>query len=194
MGRRTPTVISTARQRFQFVVRFARLDLAPLRPGDWLNLQWELRDFLLPTHADLRPGGLHVWPTDGRMPEEYTREDFQALQWELRDLLALIIASRGDNRVWTYKPVQFRFAVPHVDALPAAAPGRHFVSVQGSTRDMFFMVVQRLLGETNTAALARCPECDLIFLRRSNQRYCTRACTNRVSHRQWRQRQASSTP
>lgn len=54
---RRPSLMTTARQRFQFVVKFAALDLERFRPGDWLNLAWELRDFLLPTHGSVRPGG-----------------------------------------------------------------------------------------------------------------------------------------
>ena len=55
-------LIRNEAQRFRFVVRFAALDLATFRRGDWVNLAEDLRDFLLPTHADLRPGGLHTFP------------------------------------------------------------------------------------------------------------------------------------
>ena len=64
---RRPSLMTTARQRFQFVVQFAALDLEPFRSDDWLNLKDALNDFLLPTHASLQPGGLHPL-ADGLAP------------------------------------------------------------------------------------------------------------------------------
>ena len=188
------SVMGNARQRFQFVVRFASLDLDRCREGDWYNLREDLRDFLLPTHASLRPGGLHLWPTDPPMPEAYSPADFKALQAEVRDMLALVVVSRAGNEVWPYKPVAFRLALPHVPDMPAAHPGRHFVSAQGSTRDLFLLGVAWLLAEVNTSTLSRCPECDTIFLRKSNQLYCARACANKVAYRAYRDRHAVNMP
>jgi hypothetical protein len=152
-------------------------------------LREDLRDFLLPTHADLQPGGLHTWPTESPQPEEYAPEDFRALQAEVRDLLAVVVASRPTNEIWPYKPIQVSGAAPHVSSLPAAQPGRHFVSFQGATRDLFLLRILRLLGQVNTAGLRRCPECDTVFLRNRNQAYCSRTCVNRVTQRRWRERQ-----
>jgi hypothetical protein len=185
------SVMGNARQRFQFVVRFASLDLDRCREGDWLNLKEDLRDFLLPTHTSLRPGGLHLWPTDHPLPEEYSADDFKALQAEVRDLLALVVVSRTGNEAWTYKPVTFAYALPHVPALPSAQPGRHFVSAQGATRDLFLLAVGWLLAEVNTSTLSRCSECSTIFLRKSNQLYCSRYCANKVAYRAYRERQAA---
>ena len=184
-------LIRNEAQRFRFVVRFAALDLATFRRGDWFNLAEDLRDFLLPTHADLRPGGLHTFPTEGRMPEAYTPEDFTALQAETREVLAMVIASRTNRHAWIPKPLQILPTNPHVPALPTPHPGRHFMSVQGAVRDLFLWRVHHLLGQVNTAMLTRCPDCDTIFLRKSNQVYCSRRCVNRVTQRQWRERQAT---
>jgi hypothetical protein len=195
MYSKRPSVMSTARQRFRFIVEFAGLDLERFRATDWLYLSEALRDFLLPTHSSLRPGGLHLWPTEHPQPEEYGPEDFRALQAEVRDVLALIVASRSTNQMWTYKPIQFRYAAPHVPD-QAAQPGRHFFSVQGHTRDLVLLALGWLLTQVDTATLARCPVCDTIFLRKSNQAYCSRACTNHVSYHRWQQRQteAADTP
>jgi hypothetical protein len=185
-----------ATQRLQFVVRFVQLDLDTLRPGDWLNLQWELRDFLLPTHQDLGVRGLHTFPVDPPVPEEYSRADFRALQAEARELLAMVIDSRDDARIWRRIPIDhIRIAAPHVLGPPDRKQGRHFLCVQGPTRDMFLLRLLFLLCELNTAVLLRCPECNTIFLRKRNQEYCSRTCVNRVSQRRWRERQdAAATP
>jgi hypothetical protein len=184
-------LITTAAQRFRFVVRFAALDLTTLRTGDWVNLQEDLRDFLLPTHADLRPGGLHTWPTEGHMPEEYTREDFTALQAETRDMLAMTIASRANPQAWVAKRLSIHCTNPHVPALPDPHPGRHIMSVQGAVRDLFLLHVSHLSRAVNTAMLTRCPECDTVFLRKSNQVYCSKKCVNRVTQRRFREREAT---
>ena len=187
---RRPSLMTTARQRFQFIVQFARLDLEPFRPEDWRGLQDALHDFLLPTHASLQPGGLHLWPTDAPLPYEMTPDDFKALQAETRDVLAMVVAGRDDPSRLTHKPLpSLRYTVPHAPAWHTAAPGRHILSVQGTTRDLFFLGVFGLLAEeVNTATLARCPECDTIFLRKSNQVYCSRSCKNKLAYRHYRER------
>lgn len=182
-------VMVRAADRLRFVVRFAQMDLERLRPGDWLNLQWELRDFLQPLHEDLAPGGLYVCPTDTPLPEEYSREDFRALQAETRDILAMVVASRDDNRVWQRTPIQIRIGAPQVPWPADRNPGRHLLVAQGATRDMFLLLLWTLLGKSNTASLLSCPECGTIFFRKRNQEYCSRTCVNRVSQRRWRERQ-----
>jgi hypothetical protein len=187
--------IFNAAQRLQFVVRFAQMDLETLRPGDWLNLQWELRDFLLPTHQDLLPGGLHVFPVDPPYPEDYSRQDFRTLQAETRAILEMVIDTREDNRGWRFTPIQIRFAAPQVPQPPDGKQGRHLLDAEGTTRDMFLLLLWALLGQSNTAPLLRCPECNTIFLRKRNQEYCSRACVNRVSQRRWRERhETAATP
>jgi hypothetical protein len=112
-----------------------------------------------------------------------------ALQAELHEAFTLAIRSRADNRVLPYTELKtLRYAAPHVPA-DKGAPGRHCLSVQGSVRDLVWFVFYHLLATENTAALARCPECERIFLRQTNQRYCRKACTNRVGQRAWRERQ-----
>jgi CGNR zinc finger len=186
-------VIATARQRFLWLVGFTQLDLATLRVGDVFNLKEELRDFLLPIHTSLAPGGLHVWPTVGPMPEEYTVADLQALQAEVREVLLLAIASRGDPALVLeqgYKELKLRVATPH--CLPdQGAPGRHIISVQGSVRDLVLLLCAALIGSQNTAELARCSECDKVFLKKTNQVYCSKACANRVAGRAFRERQGT---
>jgi hypothetical protein len=183
--------MTTDAHRFRFVLRFVALDLERFRAGDWLNLQEDLRDFFLPTHADLRAGGLHTWVTEDPMPDTYPDTLFHALQAETRDLLARVIASRAHPQAWTPTRLCISTTNPHVSALPDAHPGRHFWSVQGAVRDLFLLRVSQLLRTVNTAMLTRCPACDTIFLRKRNQTYCTKRCVNRVTQRRHRERQAT---
>lgn len=173
-------------QRLQFVVRFAHMELDALRPGDWLNLQWELRDFLLPTYDDLGVRGLHTFPVDPPSPEEYSMADFRALQVEAREILAMVVDSRADNKVWRRIPIDhIRIAAPHV---LDGQQGQHFLCVQGTTRDMFLLRVLFLVCALDTTVLRRCRECGTIFVRQRHQAYCSRPCVNRVSQRRWRER------
>src|SRR5262249_35188471 len=184
-----PSIMSTERQRFAFVVQFARMDFTAPRIYDLTEMQRQLRDFLLPTHASLKPGGLHLYPNKSPYPEEYTPALFQALQAEVRDVLGMILVSRGNPQAWTPKEVTVAYMVPDVPT-DQGAPGRHLISIQGATRDVFLLGVGWLVSKVDTSMLAQCPECDTYFLKKQNQVYCSRACTNRVSFRQWRERQA----
>jgi hypothetical protein len=188
---RRPSEMTTARQRFQFVVKFAALDFETLRPGDWLDLQDELNDFFLPQHADLRPGGVHLWPDE---PRTYGMgpEEFRALQAETRDVLLQVIASRDSGCAMPHKPFRdLRLTVPHAPAWESTAPGRHIWSAQGSVRDVFFFGLYALLVGSNTATLAKCPECDNVFLKKTNQVFCSRYCKNKLAYRHYRERQAA---
>jgi hypothetical protein len=183
-------LMTTHRQRFAFVLRFAAMDLQHMRPGDWLNVRWELRDFLLPIHASLAPGGVHLHPTAGPDPDNYPVDLLRALQGEVQDMLQMVIASRANPQAWVPKYVTLGLSNPHVPALPTPRPGRHLMSVEGTTRDVFLFSVADLLARIDTSALTRCPECDVIFVRKSNQSYCSKRCQNRTTQRRWRERQA----
>jgi hypothetical protein len=188
---RRPSEMTNARQRFAFVLRFAAKDLSTLRPEDWGDLQDELNDFFLPQHADLRPGGVHLWPDE---PRTYgmTPDDFRDLQAETRDVLAEVIASRESQHPMPYKRLpSLRLTVPHAPAWESAAPGRHIWSAQGRVRDVFFFGLYALLVGSNTATLARCPQCDNVVLKKTNQLYCSRSCKNKLVSQHYRERHAA---
>jgi hypothetical protein len=185
--------MTTDSQRFRFVLRFVGLDLDRFRAGDWQNLQEDLRNFLLPIYADLKPGGLHTWPDVGPMPEEYSQADFQALQAETQDYLVRVITSRANPEAWAPQWIRIGLTNPHISAQDGGYPGRHVLSVHGAVRDLFLFRVGALLQRVNTGALTRCPDCDTIFLRKSNQTYCSRRCVNRVGQRRWREQQDATT-
>jgi predicted RNA-binding Zn ribbon-like protein len=125
------------------------------------------------------------------MPEEYAPEDFRALQAETRGLLARVIATRPNPQAWTPTWVRVGATTPHV-AATEGQPGRHVLSLQGATRDLFLLRVAHLLRQVNTGMLTRCPNCDTIFLRKSNQTFCSKRCTNRVMQQRHRQRQEAT--
>ena len=190
---RTPArkLMTTPRQRFKWLVDFVSLDLSTLRSGDQSNVREELNDFLLPLATSIAPGGLHTWVSEGSAPDTYPATELQALQAEIHEALTLAIQSRVDNEVLPWKELpSLRFRAPHVPA-DKGAPGRHCLSVKGKVRDLVWLLLLHLLATENTAALARCPECDRIFLRQTNQRYCGKTCANRVGQRAWRERHAT---
>jgi hypothetical protein len=175
------------RQRFAFVLRLAALDFRPFRSWQWEQLHDELRDFLLPTHASLRPGGVHLFPTIAPMPEEYTERDCVSLQANVRDLLQKTVVARDQGK----SPPPLALPTLTFAAPPATELGGHFLHVEGSVRDLVLFGALELLTKSDLASLTRCTVCDAVFLRKKGQAYCGRSCTNYVSQQRWRERHAT---
>jgi hypothetical protein len=186
----TRKVIRTPRQRLRWLVNFASLDLSALSRGDAFKIREELRDFLLPLHTSLAPGGLHTYPDPetGPPPEEYPPVELAALQAEMHEALTRTIRSRVDPAVLPHVKLTLDYRAPYVPP-EKGMPERHCLSVTGSVRDLVWLLLLQLLATEDTAALAKCPECDRVFLRQTNQRYCSKTCANRVGQRAWRERQ-----
>jgi hypothetical protein len=184
--KRTSKPVTTPRQRLQWLVDFASTDLKDLRGWELDKTRQELADVLLPLHSSLAPGGLHVWPDTE--PTLLPEVELQALQDELRDELAYALARRSSAQEREYRPLRtLRFDVPYAEARHGL-PHRHFCSVQGSVRDVVMLLFYHLMASQDTAALDRCRECERIYLRQPNQRYCSKACANKVGQRAWRER------
>jgi hypothetical protein len=168
------------------LVNFASADLTTMRAGDLLNTRQELADLLMPLHSSLAPGGLHLWPDTE--PTLFPLIKLQALQDELRDELAFALARREQSVEREYRQLDtLRFDAPYADTRHGQ-PHRHFCSVRGSIRDVVLLLYFYLVASQDTAALARCKECERIYLRQPNQRYCSKACANKVGQRAWRER------
>jgi len=187
----TRKVIRTPRQRLRWLVNFASVDLSALSRGDAFKIREELRDFLLPLNTSLAPGGLHTYPDPetGPPPEEYPPAELAALQAEICEALTRTIQSRVDPEA--LPAVQLPtlcYRAPYVPP-DKGMPERHCLSVTGNVRDLVWLLALHLLATEDTAALAKCPECDRVFLRQTNQRYCSKTCANRVGQRAWRERQ-----
>jgi hypothetical protein len=187
----TRKVIRTPRQRLRWLVNFASVDLSALSRGDQFKIREELRDVLLPLKTSLAPGGLHTYPDPeaGPPPEEYPPTELAALQAEMHEAFERTIRSRVDPEALPVVQLPtLRYRAPYVPP-DRGMPERHCLSVTGNVRDLVWVLLLQLLATEDTAALAKCPECDRVFLRQTNQRYCSKTCANRVGQRAWRERQ-----
>jgi hypothetical protein len=192
--------LSRAR-RLEFVVTFVRLNLATLRPGDWLNLRDDLTAFLTgfrpapdadPGRDDLvfAPGDVLARPFDPPTSDAFPPEAFAELQAEALQFLDDLIAVPGDASFKLSDPVRVQGGSL---CLIADAQGRTQLVLEGTTRDLFFLVLGMLLKDEPWPAIVRCVACGTIFYRYKGQLYCKKACLNRVTQQRWRDRQASAT-
>ena len=156
------------------------------REGDLAMIRQGLDDVLLPLHSSLAPGGLHLWPDTE--PWLFPVADLQALQHELREELAVALDRRARPVEREPKLLRLHYDTPYTDTRHGL-PHCHFCSVKGSIRDVVMLLYFHLMASQDTAALARCCECERIYLRQPNQRYCGKPCANKVSQRAWRARQ-----
>jgi hypothetical protein len=173
--------MQTVKERLEFAIRFAQLDLDRLRPGDWLNLRDDLRAFLGQQVGQMRSvtdtGGVLVSGLDDPQPEDLPIDDFRHLQAEVRSVLA----ERVD-----VQPTGERIASPRaIHAEYAVLP--HAIYAKGPVHDMTLLTLMHLLFRHRAAPIGRCPECQTIFYRVRKQQYCTRACVHRANVRKWRQ-------
>ena len=184
-------------ERLQFVIRFAQMDLDTLRPWAWLKLRDDLGAFLTGSlygqeyYADDTPigGDVEVRPMEPPYPDEYPEDAFRELQEETRHILqTMVVHPRAERSVWAPISIQAQLAAPRLDGLIPAI-GQHLLIAEGTTRDMFLLLVFLLLARGSTARILRCPECSTIFYRVGKQLYCSRTCSNRANVRTWRQRE-----
>jgi hypothetical protein len=190
-------------ERLHFAVRFAQMDLATLRKGDWLNLREDFLAFLgqsrdprrWPTISD--KGGLvtctweEPFPWEEPLPRNFSEQDFRALQEEVRTVLQ---AAAGDN-TGEQPPmigVKTELWVQPGDG-SVFNPGGYITYIIGPTRDMFLFVLLDVLRHEPPDRILRCPECQTLFVRAYTQVYCSRRCTNRAGIRNWRTRQEAVT-
>jgi hypothetical protein len=190
----------TARDRLEFALRFAQLDLGTLREGDRLNLRDDLEAFLgwgdkaAPgTLADR--GGIVAFPLLPPLPKDLPDAAMKALQAEVRSLLGGVADYHTNARATPEGPLTGSFHPFPVNVrysvvpLPRAKVSGAILQVKGATRDCTLLVLIHLLTRENTAMIRRCPEDQRLFYRVRRQVYCSRSCVNRVNKRAWRKRQ-----
>jgi CGNR zinc finger len=202
----TPKLI-TREDRLRFVVRFAQMDLATLRAGDWLNLREDFVDFLQMTpgkwyssqpmqslvpDADAEDGtdmwqplislGMHSIIEDGDVPPHaFAEDDFRALQEDVRGLLRALT-----HRTLLHGPKTWSHPV---DISAQAEPsGEYGLFVKSTTHRLFLLHLIILLLQEPGDRIRRCPECATYFYGIRTQTYCSRTCGNRVTQRRWRAR------
>src|SRR5262245_46909462 len=186
--------MKTARDRLEFAIRFAEMDLQTLRPGDWMNLSDDLGAFHgrdVPGGVTLKDlGGFIARPTDGPLSEER----FQGLQREVQSLLRALVAVRSFLRdlLASDKPAANDEPVsPPLPPIPVMA--EYIVTagikaggtlyVEGRTRDVTLLRLMHLLTGGGIDAVFVCPECDRLFYRVRRQLFCSKKCVNRANKR-----------
>lgn len=183
--------MKTAADRLRFAIGFVNTDLNSLRPGDWLNLRDDLSIFLSgktgEPSAMAERGGLVATPFKKPLPQDYTEEDFRVLQDSFKSIFDNLSATEihpihieGDFYLMSFKP------------LPRNDPRYYNVNllhVSGPTKDMALLVLMGLLSNEPGDRVLRCPECNNYFYRIKKQTYCSRACVNRATVREWRKTQ-----
>src|SRR5262249_5681598 len=85
---------ATSDERLAFIVRFANLDLTALRPGDWMNLQDDLRAFYSRDVPLATGRGMRVTlaETQDTAP---TQDAMRSLQSDVQQLLTGTLGSTG---------------------------------------------------------------------------------------------------
>jgi hypothetical protein len=191
-------LIALRLERLHFAVALAQYNLSALRDGDWLNLREDFLAFLGQSRDPDRTatvsdaGGLVStrWPAP--FPEDFSERDFQILQYEVRTILQ---AAAGDNMGGFPASIDVKATLQVQPQDGRVSPsGGYITSLHGSTRDQFLFLLLDALRHEPPDRILRCPECHALFVRSYTQAYCSRRCTNRASVRQWRARQAVSTP
>ena len=183
----------SADDRLHFLVRFALMDLDVLRPGDWLNLQDDVIRFLQ---------GSDRLSSDGLIPRKFgivvepppTLEAFQgtmrALQPTIHHILDTVAVDLTPQGALDVNCFLRDGAVPVPPGDFVFCPG--FRGVRGTLEHMLLRHAQDLIMDSPIQKVAHCRECKAIFFRVKQQVHCSRACTNRVSKRRFRERQAAA--
>ena len=189
--------MNSARDRLQFAVRFAQRNLDQLRPGDWMNLRDDLELFLGNRlgvgYSPVDLGGIAAAQIGEPKPQNFSREDFQKLQGEARLILNGLLNLREGHRtalrtgIGTARgPRGTRIDAQYRITINPSNDRYAMLWVEGSTSDVFLLILFHLLSREPSDRIYRCPECKSIFYRVRRQKYCSRQCANRVSVRQWR--------
>lgn len=192
-----------AEERLRFAVWFAAMNLDELRPGDWLNLRddfsrffgwWDEQQKEAAGGAFAVPpsyfGGVYPLPPALRA-DELSVDDFKVLQAKTRKVLRSVCMER-DKKIAEYRrgkglssveKVHIQLASVRWSLGPGFPPGVTHVFANGSSADLFLMIVMLLISQRDTAAIMLCRECGAMFVRVRHQVYCTRRCANRVNQR-----------
>jgi hypothetical protein len=182
----------SADDRLRFLVRFALLDLNALRLGDWLNLQDDMIRFVqsadrLSWDGVLPPKvGIVVDPPPTLEAFQGTMRAVQPTLYHLLDTVAVDLTAEGaiDPQCLLR---QDRLPVPPGEFV--FSPG--FRGVRGTLEQTMVRHAQDLIQDSPMQTLAHCRECGALFYRVRQQVQCSRACTNRVSKRRFRERHAA---
>jgi hypothetical protein len=198
--------MQTPTDRLDFAIAFADLKLDELRPGDWLNLRDDLREFtgvgklgVDTSLAAVAPGGVMAQLHPGEpSARDLLEPQIVALQSEFRQLLGALAdgmrrapATPGaaSVSVTVYSPVEIKARYSAVGLGQAA-----LITATGSARDISLLRLIHLLAQgENANRVRRCPDCGRLFFRKRRQLYCSKKCVNRVNKRDKRSAERAAT-
>ena len=160
------------------VVLHAVMLQAPLRlPGSDLSL-WAIPEGLRPL-----PDGTMDW----NLPAAEVCADLRLALDHLAEWKRGIAAEYGPTGVTIRQsglamPVKLRMSL----GLDGTSPDRHFLSLQGASKDVFLALILLLLAHGSSAKVLSCPECHKVFFRANRrQTHCGKKCYDR---QYWREK------
>ncbi len=172
-----------------FAVSFASMNLKRFTPVEWDSLRNKFRYLLFESGAG------SAWPMD--RPGE---REFQRLQAETEKLLNEVTKERDWQGGYPGPPLS-GISLPTISLRSLRyspmvyRDGGMSTGACASTRHAFIKTIcDVLVGFPGIATVARCPECDSLFVRSGKKQYCSRACVNRVTVRLWRKKQKREQP
>jgi len=183
----------------QFAVAFAQLDLARLRPGDWLNLREDFEAYMGRTSLIGASGNCILAypvkdgitddpsgsPMEYPLPHEFTQQDFKALQ----ERILPAVQSEAAGILWGMAHCVSEITVMH--GLHRSTLGRRQLVISAPAAACFLKIFAWLIEQEPPERILACPECGRFFYRVKQQAYCTRKCGNRLTVRNYRARQAT---
>jgi len=187
------------RQRLEFAVRLAGVDLTHATTGELMVLQetfarWFLHEpgdqpkqYQARRKFDADVPILHPLPHNGIDVESYRREDFEQLQRDIRQVFGMAVpgAAAGGMRPCVKVGVSLGLT-------PLRFPGtvgRSVLTVIGPSRDVFLHMLFRILSTGDHDPVQRCLECHTWFVRERRQKYCSIQCTRKANNRAYQKTQ-----
>ncbi len=188
-----------AQEAIEWVLGFAEMDLAHLRPGDQLNLK---ADFLAFLHWDIKDpypdvqAGFRRTPLTEQEEEQLTQENFADLQQHTREALQWITQAKAG---WQSNKSQADYILRVV---PLRVPGRIHsgyytlsrsgefqLHVKGDVQAAFLVALGNALKSITLTALRQCPSCPrLFFAAHGKRQFCSDRCKAKEMMRRFRAR------
>lgn len=197
-----------ALERMKWFLHFAELNLATLRPGDWLNLRedlWYVTHGFVPSEIDherRKNIPLSVEELEQFTPEEVAVAQAYVHDWLKRNAwreaqdeekLPGQPMSREEQLQRAKAPAYYVSTNPlkgRIRSVTFSADPSGFTGVAVEADDITDMLLFALLGawcNINRFELRRCPACEKVFLiEHGRQSYCSAKCKNRAASRRFR--------
>lgn len=144
------------------LIQFTRADLARFRPGDWLNLDDDLRQFV---GSELPP---------------HTRDELAALQSTVAQWLDVLGGATDPDTPRLALTIPQHYVVRH---------GAIHVEPMTTIADALFVALAYHINADPRHIILRCSECHILFAPiREQQLYCGQPCSSRAALRRKAQR------